>query len=216
MDIGLVKRIVMFVIGLFVMTLGIALSTKADIGTTPISSIPFVVSLASDIELYLTTFVFNILLILIQMIVLRKDFKFVSLLQLPTALIFSFFTKITVDMVSDLTPDSYIDCWIFSVLSVIVLGTGVALVVNSRTTIVPGEGAVLAFSIKTRIPFSTMKIIFDISNITIAAIISLAVFGELNGVREGTVFAAIFIGVVVRYVTKVIKKLFPDPENDIS
>ena len=216
MDRKMIGRIAMFIIGLFVMTFGIALSTKADIGTTPISSIPFVVCLTTGVDLYITTLVFNILLIALQYVVLRKDFKFVSLLQLPTALIFSFFTKITVDLVSSWSPNSYIECWIFSILSVIILGIGVALVVNSRTTIVPGEGLVLALSIKTKIQFSKMKIIFDITNISIAAVISLIVFNDLIGVREGTVFAAIFVGVVVRYITKIIKRLFPDPENHLA
>ncbi|MBE6524385.1 MAG: YitT family protein [Thermoplasmata archaeon] len=216
MDPGLLKRVTMFVIGLFVMTLGIAVSTKADIGTTSISSIPFVVSLASGIDLYITTLILNIILIAIQVLVLGKGFRLFNLLQIPTALIFSLFTKVTVDLVESWYPSSYLECWVYSVASVLILGTGVALVVNSRTTMVPGEGAVLALSVRTKVPFSRMKIIFDVTNITIAALISLAVFGGFEGVREGTVFAAVSIGVVVRYATKVIKKVFPDPENDIS
>jgi len=211
-----VKRITMFVIGLFVMTFGIALSTKADIGTTPISSIPFVLSLTTGVELYLTTFALNIGLIVLQYLVLRKDFSYVSLLQLPVSIVFSFFTKITVDLVSGWSPQSYVECWIYAVLSVVILGAGVALVVNSRTTMVPGEGAVLALSIKTKVPFSRMKIIFDVTNISIAAVISLISFGGLQGVREGTIFAALTVGIVVRYTTRVIKRLFPDPENKIS
>ncbi len=211
-----VKRIAMFVIGLFVMTFGIALSTKADIGTTPISSIPFVLSLTTGVELYLTTFALNIGLIVLQYLVLRKDFSYVSLLQLPVSIVFSFFTKITVDLVSGWSPQSYVECWIYAVLSVVILGAGVALVVNSRTTMVPGEGAVLALSIKTKVPFSRMKIIFDVTNISIAAVISLISFGGLQGVREGTIFAALTVGIVVRYTTRVIKRLFPDPENKIS
>ena len=206
----------MFVIGLFVMTFGIALSTKADIGTTPISSIPFVLSLTTGVELYLTTFALNIGLIVLQYLVLRKDFSYVSLFQLPVSIVFSFFTKITVDLVSGWSPQSYVECWIYAVLSVVILGAGVALVVNSRTTMVPGEGAVLALSIKTKVPFSRMKIIFDVTNISIAAVISLISFGGLQGVREGTIFAALTVGIVVRYTTRVIKRLFPDPENKIS
>ena len=215
MDVAKVKRIAMFIIGLFVMTLGIAVSTKADIGTTPISSIPFVLCLSTGADLYLTTLLFNLMLIGIQILVLGKSFKLLSLLQLPTALIFSLFTKMTVDMVEDWSPSSYLECWLFVIAAVVILGIGVALVVNSRTTMVPGEGVVLALSIRTKIPFSRMKIFFDVSNILIAAIISLIAFGGLEGVREGTVFAAIFVGVVVRYSTIVIKRLFPDPENEI-
>jgi hypothetical protein len=216
MEKGMYRRIAMFVVGLFLMTLGIALSTKADIGTTPISSIPFVLCLSTGIDLYITTFAMNIFLIVLQFLLLRKDFKLISLLQLPTAIVFSIFTKVTVDMVSSLQPASYLDCWVFTVLSVIILGFGISLVVSSRTTIVPGEGAVLALSIRTKMPFSRMKIIFDITNISIAAAISLISFGYLEGVREGTVFAGIFIGVVVKYATVVVKRIFPDPENRIS
>lgn len=211
-----VRRISMFVIGLFVMTFGIAVSTKADIGTTPISSIPFVLTLATGIDLYIHTFVFNIILILIQYIVLRKDFKLVSLLQLPTTLLFTLFTKITVDMVDGWNPASYAECWLYVIASTVIVGTGVAIVVNSRTTVMPGEGAVLALSVRIRIQFSKMKIIFDISNITIAAIISVIAMGGLYGVREGTIFAAVFVGIVVRLITRLIKKVLPDPDNHIS
>jgi len=216
MDREHLRRIAMFVIGLFVMTFGIALSTKADIGTTPISSLPFVVCLSTGIDMYITTFAYNVILILIQVIVLRKDFKMTNWIQLLVTIVFTFFTKVTIDLVSDWVPGSYLECWLYAILSVIIVGTGVALVVNSRTTMVPGEGAVLALSIKTKIPFSRMKVIFDVSNITIAALISLIAFGGLEGVREGTVFAAVTIGFVVGFVTKIIKKVFPDPDNNIS
>lgn len=216
MDRRLILRLLMFAFGLFVMTLGIAISTKADVGTTPISSIPFVINLASGVDFAIVTFIYNVLLVALQYVLLRKKFTVMHLIQLPVTLLFSLFTKITVEMVSFISPSSYLECWILIVLSVLILGTGVAIVVNSRTTMVPGEGAVLALSLRFAVPFSRMKIIFDVTNIVIAAAISLIFLGGLVGVREGTIFAALTIGLVVRYVSKIIQWLLPDPENHIS
>ncbi len=138
------------------------------------------------------------------------------LMQIPVAIIFSVFQDLTMAMVSGVVPSNLLECWGLIVLSVIVLGIGVAIEVFARISMVPGEGIVMALSIKSKIQFSKMKIIFDITNVTTAAVLSFIIFGYLNGVREGTIFAAIFVGVVVRYTTKLLKHIFPDPENNIS
>ncbi len=213
---GMKERYCIMVIGIFIMTLGISLSTKAQLGTTPIASIPFVVSLGTGISLGVVLLCFNAFFIFMQYILLKDNFTKMHLMQIPVAIIFSVFQDLTMAMVSGVVPSNLLECWGLIVLSVIVLGIGVAIEVFARISMVPGEGIVMALSIKSKIQFSKMKIIFDITNVTTAAVLSFIIFGYLNGVREGTIFAAIFVGVVVRYTTKLLKHIFPDPENNIS
>ena len=216
MEKGLPSRLFAFTVGLFVMTLGIAVSTKADIGTTPISSIPFSINLTSGIDFALVTFIYNIILIFLQYLILRDKFTLMHLIQLPVTFVFSLFTKITVDIVSFLEPSSYLGSWILMIVSVLLLGIGIAMIINSKISMMPGEGAVLALNQRFSIPFSWMKVAFDTTNIVIAGIICIIGLGELVGVREGTIFAAFTVGFAVKYSNKVIKHLFPDPDNNLD
>ena len=131
-------------------------------------------------------------------------------------IVFSLFTDLTMAMTEGIVPTEYWEQFGLVVLSTVILGTGVALEMFSKTSMVPGEGIVLAISYRTRIQFSKTKVIFDVTYVLLAALVSVLWFGHLDGVREGTVFAAVFVGITARYVLKVLKKAFPDPQNTVS
>ena len=82
------ERYFIFLVGLFINSLGVSLVTKADLGTSPISSIPYVLSLNIPLTLGQFTIVFSLLLILLQLFILRKDFKLEYFLQIPGAVHF--------------------------------------------------------------------------------------------------------------------------------
>ena len=82
------KRYILFLIGLFVNALGVSLVTKASLGTSPISSIPYVLSLNFPFTLGNFTIVFSILLIILQILILRKNFKLENILQIPVSTLF--------------------------------------------------------------------------------------------------------------------------------
>jgi uncharacterized membrane protein YczE len=83
-----VKRYVFLCIALFVMSLGVVFSIKADLGTTPISSVPYVVSLISPITVGVATIIMHCVFILLQIVILRKNYQPIQLMQLPVALAF--------------------------------------------------------------------------------------------------------------------------------
>ena len=89
------KRYVIFLIGLFVNSLGVSLITKASLGTSPISSIPYVLSLSFPFTLGNFTIFFSIFLILLQLLILRKNFKLEHVLQIPVSIIFGYFIDLT-------------------------------------------------------------------------------------------------------------------------
>ena len=218
MDLGeLARRYLLMTLGLFVMNVGIALSTRTDLGTTPISSIPYVLNMYTGMSLGTLTFIFNCLLVLLQYVLLREDFGVRHLIQIPVTFVFSVFTDLCMWLEQDISPDTYLMRWILTILSVAILALGIAITIVSKASMMPGEGAPLAISIVVHSDYSKLKVVWDISLICIASILSLILFtGELKGVREGTIFAGIFVGIFVRYILKAFKTLFPSLQKDVS
>mgnify|MGYP000916216462 CR=1 FL=1 len=100
-------RLPMYFIGLFVMTVGIALSVKSNLGVSPVSSIPYTITCVWGLEMGKATILFHITLVLIQLLLLRKNFKPVQLLQIPVGIVFGYFTTFCNYMVSFLSsPDN--------------------------------------------------------------------------------------------------------------
>lgn len=103
------KRYLIFLVGLFVNSLGVSLITKANLGTSPISSIPYVLSLNFPFTLGNFTIFFSILLIILQLIILRKNFKLEHILQIPVSIIFGYFIDLTMILFSWVNPEVYIN-----------------------------------------------------------------------------------------------------------
>lgn len=208
------KRYGIMTLGLFVMNVGIAMSTKTDLGTTPISSIPFVLSNSVGWSLGTFTFLFNLCLVLLQYVLLREKFGIAHLIQIPVTFVFSIFTDVCIWLEAGITPETYFMRWVFTLLSIVILGVGISITILSRASMMPGEGAALAIAIVLRREYSRIKVIWDISLIVVAAVMSVILFGgELIGVREGTIAAGILVGFVVRYSLRFFKKLFPQTEK---
>lgn len=194
------KRYIVFLIGLFINSLGVSLITKASLGTSPISSIPYVLSLSFPFSLGQFTIAFSLLLILIQLFILRKNFKLEHLLQIPISIIFGYFIDLTMVLLSFIEPTSYISCLIYLFIGCLVLGIGVYTEVLADVAMLPGESYVRAVSTTWKTDFGTTKVCFDVSISCIAAIASLILEHHLNGVREGTIIAAILVGFIARLI----------------
>ena len=102
------KRYLIFLVGLFVNSLGVSLITKVNLGTSPISSIPYVLSLNFPFTLGNFTIFFSIFLIVLQLIILRKNFKLEHILQIPVSIIFGYFIDFTMILLSRVNPEEYI------------------------------------------------------------------------------------------------------------
>ncbi len=192
------KRYIIFMIGLFINALGVSLVTKASLGTSPISSIPYVLSLQFDLTLGNFTIIFSILLILLQLVILRKNFKIENLLQIPVSILFGYFIDLTMYLFLWLDPRHYLMSIVVLLIGCFVLGFGVYLEVLADVIMLPGESFVRAIVQTWNTNFGTTKIIFDTSMSVIAGVLSFVFFGKLNGVREGTIIAALLVGFVAR------------------
>ena len=193
-----------FVATLFVMSLGIALVTRGNLGTTPISSLPLVSSYASGLTFGETTFFINLLWPL-----LRKSInKLLLLSQIPITFAFSYFIDTSMQITEFLSSDIYWKCFAVSMLGNVVLGLGVALEVFAGAAALPGEGLVLAVSTVLHKPFSSVKIANDVILVLLALLLSYCVFHEIHGLREGTVISALCVGIFVKFWLAGLTKLF--------
>ena len=200
----LIKRYIFLLVGLFVNGLGVSFITKAGLGTSPITSIPYTLSLGFTPTVGMFTLVFNIFLIILQVILLRRNFQLQNLLQLPIIALFSFFIDLTMSLLGFIQPETYLLKVISLVIGCLILGFGVFMEMVANVAMLPGEATVRAVSDVFSTDFGKTKIAFDSSMTVIAAILSFIMFKHLDGVREGTIVAAILVGFIARLFKKYI------------
>lgn len=200
----LIKRYIFLLVGLFVNGLGVSFITKAGLGTSPITSIPYTLSLSFTPTVGMFTLVFNIFLIILQVILLRRNFQLQNLLQLPIIALFSFFIDLTMSLLGFMQPETYAMKVVSLIVGCLILGFGVFMEMVANVAMLPGEATVRAVSDVFSTDFGKTKIAFDSSMTVIAAILSFIMFKHLDGVREGTIVAAILVGFIARLFKKYI------------
>ena len=200
----LIKRYIFLLVGLFVNGLGVSFITKAGLGTSPITSIPYTLSLGFTPTVGMFTLVFNIFLVILQVILLRRNFQLQNLLQLPIIALFSFFIDLTMSLLGFMQPETYAMKVVSLIVGCLILGFGVFMEMVANVAMLPGKATVIAVSDVFSTDFGKTKIAFDSSMTIIAAILSFIMFKHLDGVREGTIVAAILVGFIARLFKKYI------------
>lgn len=190
------------IIGLFIMSFGVALSVRSNLGTTPISCIPYVLSFKFPLSLGTITILFNTLLIIIQILILRSKFPKIQLLQIIVNFIFGYFIDLSLYLTINIIPTSYVMQWFICFISCIIIALGVFFEVNSHAIVLPGEGVSLTIHSVTHTDFGKLKTCFDTTNVILGVIMSLIFFGTFKGVGLGTIFAGVVVGYIVRFYRK--------------
>ena len=199
----------MFVVGLFVMSLGVAFSIISTLGTTPISSISYSLALITHIDIGITTFIFNAALIFIQLIILRSRFKKKRLLQFINCVLFGYFTDLALYLVSFVPFDNtLLYCVLFLIISILLIALGIFIYMPANIAPLPGEGCVESVAIVTGWRFSTIKIAFDATMVIISLIMcGLWYTNILGAVNIGTVISAFMVGFTLRQISNLYSKL---------
>ena len=200
----LVGGTALLIVGLFIMAYGVSFSIQAGLGTSPISSLPYTLSQLASFSVGNGTIVMHCAFILFQILLLRRRYKLVQLLQLPVALLFGVLTDFTLSTIQGLIPRSYLEQWVFCLLGIVLVGVGVSCEVKSNMIPLAGEGLILAVCEVFSLPFPRVKIGFDCSLVAFSCLLGLLFRGQLLGVREGTVAAAILVGLVSKQVIKLV------------
>lgn len=197
----LAKRYILFIISLFVVALGVAVTKKAELGVPPTSSVSNVLSLKfTSLSLGNWLFIWNLILIAGQILILRKNFQLIQLLQIPLSFLFGYFTDFGMWLVSFIKVDTYILRILLVVLGTVILAWGIALAVMANVVMNSAEAFIKAISDTTEKQFGNLKIAFDCTCVVLTILLSLIFFDfTVKGTREGTIFAAIFTGVIVKF-----------------
>ena len=201
-----VKRYILLCVGLVIMAFGVAFSIKGGLGTSPISSLPYVLSQFTPLTVGTATIAMHVTLIVLQILLLRRRYDPVQLIQLPVALVFGTLTDFSVWALRGITCTSYPMAWLLCVIGILLVGVGVSFEVTAGVVTLAGEGMVLAVCKACHVKFANAKVGFDVTLVVLATILSFLFLGKLTGVREGTVAAAICVGLVAKQVNKPIKR----------
>ena len=198
----ILRRTLALLGGLFFIAVGVAMSAKSGLGVSPSASLPYLLSNIFPVSMGTFTVIINVLFVFVQILLLRKDYRPIQLLQLAVVVLFGFFTDFTNQLFASVQIAAYPMRLLFCVLSCAVMGFGVFLEVKANLIVMATEGAIGAFSKVFHCDFGKVKIGLDCAFVLISTCISLLYYHSLQGIREGTVLAAVLVGLFVQIYNK--------------
>lgn len=200
----IIKRYILFIISLFFSAIGVALTKHGELGVSPISSTANVMSCKfTSISLGMWLIIWNCFLVLGQILILKKKFQLIQLLQIPLSILFGYFTNFGMWLVSFIPVNTYPMKFVMLILGIVMLSFGVSLSVIANVIMNSGEAFVKAISDTTNKNFGNVKIAFDVSCVILAIVLSMIFFNfSIVGTREGTIISAFCTGIVVKFFNK--------------
>lgn len=203
-----IRRVAVFLTGVFLIAIGVAVSVRADLGTAPIASLPTVLSFATPLSVGTYVMSLNLLFVGLQALILRKNFQLFQLIQIPLTIAFGLFVDLCMYLTAWIDPSRYLEQWFWTLVSVLFLALGVYVEAQPRLTYLPANGIVFVlFTVLQNIRYGTIKIIVDSILVVVAAMTSWVLLDGLFGVREGTVFAALVVGIIIRWISHIHQRL---------
>ena len=205
----LIRGYALFLTGLFIASMGVAFSTKAGLGTSPVASVPYSVSLVSK----LLTFggwlnLLSVIQIITQVAVLKGKCNYVEIaVQTVLAFVYGYLTNLSVWLIRGISVSGYPMQFVFMMLGCVILALGIWVQLKGGVAMLPGEAMNRAISKVTGRRYENIKILFDILYIALSAVICLVFLGKLEGVREGSIIAAFAVGSIIKVYNKLFDKL---------
>lgn len=204
-----IKNYVLFLVGLFIASMGVALSTKAGLGTSPVAAVPYSVSIVN----HALTFgwwlnIWSLLQVAVQVILLRRKCKPVEIIiQAVLALVYGYMTDFSCKLIDGIQPNTYLSQFFWMALGCFVLALGIWIQLKGGVAMLPGEAMNRAISQVSGKRYENIKILFDVLYIVAAAVISFLTTGKLQGVREGSIIAAVVVGNIIKLYSLIFNKL---------
>lgn len=195
-------RILFYILGLFFMAMGVAFSVNSNLGISPVNSLPYIAGQISGIAMGTWVIIIFCSYILLQIVILRREFRPINLLQIVFSTIFGYFVDFAKFLLGEAALPTYLGQLAMLGISILLVSLGVFLYIAVDLVPMPMEGLSLAIAQKTKIPFPSMKVIIDCIVVAISIGISLLFFHKLVGIREGTVIIAVVTGKLIAVLKK--------------
>ena len=181
------------------------MSIKANLGISPVSSVPYTLTVVWGVEIGIATVIFHFVLVIIQYILLKDKFDMKNLLQLPVGIVFGYFTSLSVFLMNFLPPaNNILISLVYLLLSIVVISIGEILYLPANLVSLASSGIVQAIAVVLDKPFSNIKIIFDVVMVGGSAVVCLLTIGSLGSVGLGTVISAFLVGPSIKLTVKLI------------
>ena len=212
---NIIIRYMIFLIGLFIASLGVAFSTKAGLGTSPVASLPYSVSLVSDAISFggwLNTL--SVIQIIAQVLILRKACKPVEIaIQTVLAFAYGSMTNFSCYLIRGIPVNNYLSQFVVMLLGCAILAFGIWVQLKGGVAMLPGEAMSRAIAQVSGRRYENVKIFFDVAYILAAAAVCLLFLGHLEGVREGSIIAAVLVGNIIKFYNRIWEKIGPKSEK---
>lgn len=207
-------RVLFYSFGLLLMAFGVAFSVNSGLGVSPVNSLPYAISVAGGIDMGRCVILVFCSFIVIQIILLRKEFKPINLLQIVFSTLFGYFVDFAKWVLSGFNIPTYAGKLVMLLISIVLVSLGLVFYLSAEIVPMPMEGMTLAISSKIpEIPFPTIKIVVDCLSVLLAVAIGCVFMGKVQGVREGTIISALLIGKLMGFFSKMFQKHIKKKSN---
>lgn len=210
----LLKRWLFVFLGSFIISIGVALIVKIDLGISPITSTPLVLSLRFPVTLGMTMLGWNGMLILLQWAFLKRDFGIKHMSQIIASIVYSIFLDFSTFLIKDFHPEHFIFRLFLLLVGCAVMAFGMVLETAPRLIQSPATGFVLTISDVLKKPLHLVKNTADVIMVLLAAVLSFAFFREIRGIGIGTIVTALSVGPIMGFIMNKTKILEYIPTND--
>lgn len=199
---SVLKRSFVYICGLFFIAVGVSVSVNANLGISPVNSLPYVLSASTGFPMSSCVIGVFFVFILLQIFILQKAFRWINLTQIIFSTVFGYFVDLTNWFIGDFRIPTYAGSLLMLTISVFLIAFGIMLYIRAELVPMPMEGLALAIAQKTGRPFPAIKTALDCTVVALGAMLSLIFLGSLVGIREGTVISAIVIGPIITFLRK--------------
>ncbi len=204
-----IKSVAVYCLGLLFSAFGVALSINADLGVSPVNSLPYIIAEMLSIKTGTAVIAVFVLYMLIQKCIRGKAFPLRDLLQLPAAVLFGYFVDFSKRILGDFRPEGYGASLLMLAGSIFLVALGISLYMSANIVYMPVEGLVQAITDKMEtVPFHRIKMGVDCLSVALGVCLSFVFLGELTGIREGTVISAICIGKMIPLTNRLTKLIW--------
>lgn len=205
----IIKGYGLFIVGLFIASMGVAFSTKAGLGTSPVASVPYSISLVSSLLSFGGWLnLLSVIQIITQVAVLKGKCNYTEIaIQTVLAFVYGYLTNLSVWLIRGIAVTGYPMQFLFMLLGCAILALGIWIQLKGGVAMLPGEAMNRAISKVSGKRYENVKIFFDILYIVISALICMVFLGTLQGVREGSIIAAVLVGSIIKVYNRIFDKV---------
>ena len=214
-----VRRVIAYILGMFVMSLGISFAVKSQLGVSPVTSVPYVFARVLGVSVGVGTIIIYCVYLLLELCIYRRKFKLTYLIQIPAAFVFGWFIDLTTLLITPINHNEvFLLQLLFVILGILLLGVGVRVYLTADIMAIPADALAVAIAWASNKPLHRCKLLFDCCSLALSLIVSLLFFRDIEGIWLGTILAALGVGQALRLFTFLLEKrlkkfLFGTPDE---